>query len=944
MSQRNNYESMFDLHYAAIQDAIKGNKLTTQTLTSLSVKRSQQAVDAGYIQLRGTLKIGQRTLPAVWVTDKMLSVFLKVCQEDVEKKAKQTEDARVQTAQRKQTLETLLQNASQFEKSIAHAEWERNPKRLPERIVEDVRRAQRLIDAISEVQEKELHWATRVVLETPLTALKGTVVLLVECPVRFNNPVWHRYNAEKEVRLSISSDVGVKKLQMQCQELRSAHDSHVSDLAQLLQMADYWHPLISRAIWDDVVRKSAQNPQNINEMLQTVLKKIRQTPAVSTRVESLLNQIVVDIPGCGTFKMSDKKTSFIYSMMVRQVEVTHLTADQILLQVIKQPDYSVPAHEHFHAQTLLAVQSAKTQYEASFDTVSETLRKVVSPVFDNSQVMGGIARQMPSRVNATEFNLILRSAAERVREHFSSLLSVSELVNKYGDDWVVSRYAHARALKRKIVVYAGPTNSGKTYHAYESVKDAKSILYLAPLRLLAMEGYDKMLSMGLGASLITGEERLGDPESRYVASTVEMCNPNRVFDAAIVDEAQMLCDPDRGSAWTAALLGVAARSVYLTCPEESVEMLVSLFALTGESVEIVRLERKSSLQITDRPVPVNKIKKGTAFIAFSRRDLLSFKEVFESRGLKCALIYGALSPEVRRAQAQRFNSGQADVLLSTDAIAMGLNLPIQHVVIGQSKKFNGTNVVDVDPALLRQIGGRAGRYGITENGLVSGVDNEVHQSIKKAFSHITEFRLNKFHLGLDHAMIEVLSTSIGSLSLMSILAQFKKVIGASTSEFVVRCTEMQQQMFGYVDSPKLIESLGLNTRFSAACAPVNKDNYEEWTRWVQMMSGGLVINAPRLATPKEITGDSRQLKRAEEDVALLNLYRWMHYQFPGQFPELDFVSASLKEKDTFIYESLKKTLKKRCLDCGCALSMQWFHPRCDSCFGFRRTERVYAFD
>lgn len=52
-------------------------------------------------------------------------------------------------------------------------------------------------------------------------------------------------------------------------------------------------------------------------------------------------------------------------------------------------------------------------------------------------------------------------------------------------------YPHARVLNRKIVFHAGPTNSGKTYHAMERFMKAKTGVYCGPLKLLATEVYNK---------------------------------------------------------------------------------------------------------------------------------------------------------------------------------------------------------------------------------------------------------------------------------------------------------------------------------------------------------------------------------------------------------------------------------------------------------------------
>jgi len=61
-------------------------------------------------------------------------------------------------------------------------------------------------------------------------------------------------------------------------------------------------------------------------------------------------------------------------------------------------------------------------------------------------------------------------------------------------------------MGRKLIFHVGPTNSGKTYSAMKMLKDADTGYYLAPLRLLALEGYETLKKWGLQASLVTGEE------------------------------------------------------------------------------------------------------------------------------------------------------------------------------------------------------------------------------------------------------------------------------------------------------------------------------------------------------------------------------------------------------------------------------------------------------
>lgn len=56
---------------------------------------------------------------------------------------------------------------------------------------------------------------------------------------------------------------------------------------------------------------------------------------------------------------------------------------------------------------------------------------------------------------------------------------------------VFIRYPEARAIQRKVVFHAGPTNSGKTYHAIQRYLAAKSGVYCGPLKLLAHEIFEK---------------------------------------------------------------------------------------------------------------------------------------------------------------------------------------------------------------------------------------------------------------------------------------------------------------------------------------------------------------------------------------------------------------------------------------------------------------------
>ena len=120
----------------------------------------------------------------------------------------------------------------------------------------------------------------------------------------------------------------------------------------------------------------------------------------------------------------------------------------------------------------------------------------------------------------------------------------------------------------------------------------------------------------------------------------------------------------------------------------------------------------------------NKLQKGDAVIAFTRKDVLTLSARFRQWGHGVASIYGALSPEVRRTESRRFCTGEVDILVATDAIGMGLNLPIRRVIFSSVEKFDGVAGRKINATETRQIAGRAGRFGIYPTGYVNAFEQD----------------------------------------------------------------------------------------------------------------------------------------------------------------------------------------------------------------------------
>lgn len=150
-------------------------------------------------------------------------------------------------------------------------------------------------------------------------------------------------------------------------------------------------------------------------------------------------------------------------------------------------------------------------------------------------------------------------------------------------------------MARHFVLHIGGTNTGKTYAGFQRLKAARTGVYLAPLRLLALEAQELLLDQGVACSLTTGEEEDCRPEDTHVAATAEKLDLERRYDVAVVDECQMIADRERGFAWTRAILGVLAPEIHLCAAPEAKGLLIRLIESCGDSWELVNHFRKTPL-------------------------------------------------------------------------------------------------------------------------------------------------------------------------------------------------------------------------------------------------------------------------------------------------------------------------------------------------------------
>ncbi len=506
----------------------------------------------------------------------------------------------------------------------------------------------------------------------------------------------------------------------------------------------------------------------------------------------------------------------------------------------------------------------------------------------------------------------------------------------------------ARAKKRKLIAFLGPTNSGKTHAAMEALRTAHSGVYLGPLRLMALENYDRLREKNVKAGLLTGEERLDLEEATHVCQTIETANFNQNYEVAVIDEIQLLTDKDRGGYWLNAVIGVAADVIYL-CGAPIVEnILRDLAELTGDDLEIVYTERMSPLVFAEaREDPKKLPAPGTAFICFSRKNVLLWKDMLEGAGAKVSVVYGALSPEVRKEQSRRFRDGETEYLVATDAVGMGLNLPIQKILFTETEKFDGEGFRRLEPQEVKQIGGRAGRYGIaSEAGVITSyVAKDLSFLRQRYTAPEKEQGLSDVHMKPTAAHIRKICESFNDYSLEFALRKFQKIgheiFSVDISDETLIVAEKMDRIFGP-------DASSLGTRWFFGIAPADPKNEDAFFYFTDLaIRFKKTLNQEELTVPCDIYEDSgARLEYAEAQRKNLTLYLWFSNKKPEVFQDKPKAQELASFYDNLINKLLSHNSRNRkktnglplsfCTECKAMMPPFSQHSICRECHSQRR--------
>ncbi len=482
-------------------------------------------------------------------------------------------------------------------------------------------------------------------------------------------------------------------------------------------------------------------------------------------------------------------------------------------------------------------------------------------------------------------------------------------------------YPLARGMKRRFYLHIGPTNSGKTYEALQRLKTAASGVYLGPLRLLALEIYDRFHAENVPCSMVTGEEALIDEDAGITACTIEMMDSTKMYDVAVIDEAQMIADPFRGHNWTRAILGLCADEIHVCLAPEAKDIVCRMIEDCGDELEIIYHERKTPLVFRPGRFTLKDVQEGDALIVFSRRSVLELAAELDRMKIPASVIYGDLPPASRREQVRRFMEGETRVVVSTDAIGMGMNLAIRRVIFVESRKFDGIEHRLLKSTEIKQIAGRAGRYGIFEEGIVMAMQDA--EAIRTGLSAPAE-PIATAYLGFPEILMNMES------SLRRILLDWS---GTATPGFY------QKMDVGEIVT--LLDALAANDRttfsvldkqtlYRMITCSVNIKNEQMVAQWISYC--GEYLRGMELSAPTRC--DSQDLRALETEYRCLDLYFQFGRRMSRRY-DYEYLTRRRRELEDAIDAQLmgaKRRYAKRCAECGGVLPYGSRQRLCKKCF------------
>lgn len=543
----------------------------------------------------------------------------------------------------------------------------------------------------------------------------------------------------------------------------------------------------------------------------------------------------------------------------------------------------------------------------------------------NGEFLSYLRRTMPGAIcQETLFTLYPRFRQHKVKDKILELVPARPELE----------FPEVRQMHRHFILHIGPTNSGKTFRSLERLKLAANGVYLGPLRLLALEVFEQMQKYHVPCTMRTGQECIEEDGSRVMASTIEMADFDENYDIAVIDEAQLVADPDRGHSWTKAILGLRAPEIHICMSPAAEAVICHLIDLCEDTYEVERYERKTKLLCENKAfVFPDDVRQGDALIAFSKKSVLDVAGRLEEVGVNASVIYGSLPPEIRRRQMHLFHKKKTKVVVATDAIGMGLNLPVKRIVFLQAEKFDGVTRRLLTTAEVKQIAGRAGRFGLYPKGYVTATEEPDLAYIEERMADI-EKPLTQVNLGFPQILLDI------DAPMDELLEIWHSV--TPSDPFVKE--NIDEALFLY-DQAKLYKEWidgfqEKRTLYKMITCPIDikdKKVVDLWLHYCKTYTADVSLERPVLCRDKKAG-----IQQYETYYKQLDLY----YQFSHRMQKVieeDWLRREREKTEMKIMSYLTKGKQNyiaRCRYCGKLLPLGSTFQVCDDCF--RQERRNFA--
>ena len=483
----------------------------------------------------------------------------------------------------------------------------------------------------------------------------------------------------------------------------------------------------------------------------------------------------------------------------------------------------------------------------------------------------------------------------------------------------------------KYILHIGDTNTGKTYQALKRLKQAKSGIYLAPLRLLALEVYETLRSSGIACALKTGEEEKNIANATHYSCTIEMFTEREKYDVIVIDEAQLIADPNRGFSWFRAIHKANAQEVHIIGSYSSKSMILNL--LQGNDIEIQEYKRDIPLIVEKKPFKIEYTKPGDALIVFSRNKVLQTASRLERNGHKVSVIYGSMPPETRAKQMERFIKKETKVIVATDAIGMGLNLPIRRVVFLENDKFDGTRRRLLTSQEVKQLAGRAGRKGIYNEGRVAFTDQI---SLMKRLLNSKDRPINTFTIAPTQAIFERFKRYHASLEhFFELWEEFKNPVGTMKAPLT-----QEKELYQLIRHEQIEGRMALDDLYGFLHLPFSANEDTLVNQWLYNMRA--IVDRRELREPLIKKGSLDELEMSYKSVGLHLLFL---YKLDRR-SETVYWERIREEISLDAHAQLRKGVKKfhtKCKSCQQPLSWNYPFSICQSCYEESKRSRYYYY-